>query len=605
MQSVSPKIKPSPVRPRFGAGASTAVSLTSRVVGTSAAVADKVLGPLNRSRTTGLLVEDFIGFGLLRTWMDWHRGKMYGDEQNNQLAATERMARETASIFTDNILPGLIALGMGRLWANRQGFSNQFIGQDTVALFQAAAENAKHPEQFIQALVKALPGDQHADDNLAEVLETHLKAAWESGAKSSGTSYGQKLLIGMGFQEDPGRKEQLDAAEKMIRSLSGGQLKSFEREIQVQGKRVPMRLDNLLDDVSRFSRFMNQSAKKGEWNQHARQAIEKTLKAPKVRIPVAMLTAMAATFAIPFLLSEATRKITGINYYPGEIGLRKDEATFPVNQANASPGFFERHFAYLTESMKNGNPLPLIGSLLPLPAALGLFNTEKMSVGAHPKKWFVTSLKQAGRLLDFQKGFPHTTQQQMAALFALLISSRLMNARSDNEYRERLVDSAAGWGLWILGTPLIKRAAATFSDSKLGTSLLSQGSLRSRDDIERLLQGAVKDRTLKAHSLLGAGSTIATMLLLGIVEPWIGIKWTQHNEKQKQAKLAASQAGKLANGFNGFNGFNALPQFSANRQPAHFYRPPAQMAPQAVPYSIPMAPANAMYTNPFNTNPNR
>jgi hypothetical protein len=33
-----------------------------------------------------------------------------------------------------------------------------------------------------------------------------------------------------------------------------------------------------------------------------------------------------------------------------------------------------------------------------------------------------------------------------------------------------------------------------------------------------------------------------TMLLLGIVEPWIGIRWTQYNEKQKQAAEAASKA---------------------------------------------------------------
>jgi hypothetical protein len=252
---------------------------------------------------------------------------------------------------------------------------------------------------------------------------------------------------------------------------------------------------------------------------------------------------------VPFVISAATRKYWGINYYPGEIGLRKHPAT-AGNQPDAQKSFVERHFPYIAQTLKNGNPVPFVLSLLPLPFAMGVFNT----VGRYwLKPWEAGFGKKLLRTFDFQKAKPFTAQQQMASVFALLITSRLWNSRSDNEFRERMVDSFLGWGLWILGTPLIKKGVAWASDRWGRTALLNEkGALRSREEIKHLLTSETMvngktlgqqllDKTYHRNIALGIGSTIATMLLLGIVEPWIGIRWTQVDEKKKQAVEAARQ----------------------------------------------------------------
>ncbi|MEB3029894.1 hypothetical protein VJI72_08895, partial [Parvimonas micra] len=79
---------------------------------------------------------------------------------------------------------------------------------------------------------------------------------------------------------------------------------------------------------------------------------------------------------------------------------------------------------------------------------------------------------------DFSKKLPFTGTQQMAAGFAVLITARLLGSRSDNEFRERLIDSFAGWGLWIFGTPLLKKGIAWLSDRSGKTQLLKDGALR-------------------------------------------------------------------------------------------------------------------------------
>jgi hypothetical protein len=161
------------------------------------------------------------------------------------------------------------------------------------------------------------------------------------------------------------------------------------------------------------------------------------------------------------------------------------------------------------------------------------------------------------RLFDFCKEMPFTSPQQIAAGFALLITSRLLSARTDNEFRERVVDSFAGWAIWIFGTPLIKEAIARSTDKNLLKTLeekskngnwVKRTAIRERVELERLLPAtntAVKN-AVKNRVLLNAGSTVVTMLLLGIIEPWIGIKWTQYNEKHKQSELAKQVAQQSA-----------------------------------------------------------
>src|SRR5205814_804594 len=83
------------------------------------------------------ICEDFVGFGLLRTVMDLHRSKEYGDDSWNLPAAGERLFRETTSILTDNMLGGLVAAALGLAFdGRRRAFSNSFINYPTLELFQ-------------------------------------------------------------------------------------------------------------------------------------------------------------------------------------------------------------------------------------------------------------------------------------------------------------------------------------------------------------------------------------------------------------------------------------------------------------------------------------
>ncbi len=555
LSPISPQPKKPVIAPRFGVAPHVAElkGLTR--------VADQVFKRVTYDRTTEMLLEDFVGFGLLRTWMDLRRGKTYGDEQQNNLpAASERMARETLSILTDNVLAGGVAYAVAKaLDGKHKGFSNQFIDFDTLSLFREIAgkldpDKAKAQATAEEAFLQALQTRLNPEDPAA--CKRLLQEAWVSGKKAPVKStFGQSLQNWWHGKQDV---KSLQDATKLANAIRPKAESYGWTNALKDGVPRTFKLDSLLDDVSRFSRHMNgtwaaEQAQKAApcWKTLAESSIKHTLQTKATRIPVAMLAAMGATFAVPFVITELTRKIWGINYYPGEIGL-KDKESLEKASGNSSQTFWQRHFPYITESLKNGNPVPFLTTLLPVPLAFGLYDTVN-------RKMFRGGKRQWLKMFDFQKARPFTAQQQMASVFALLITSRLLNSRTDNEFRERMVDSFAGWGIWILGTPLIKEAVARISDAKWGTKLLKEVNgkrvLRTREEIEHLLlpqlqhlpakeAKAIADRTLSASARLGIGSTVATMLMLGIVEPWIGIKWTQYNEKRKQAQQAAAQTAK-------------------------------------------------------------
>lgn len=554
----SPQSKKPPVAPRFGA-----VGHVAELKGLTG-VADQIFKRVTHDRTTEMLLEDFVGFGLLRTWMDLRRGKTYGNDQSNWPAASERLARETLSIVTDNVLAGGVAFALAKAMdKGHKGFSNQFIDFDTLNLFREIAGKidpkvSKAQSTAEQAFLDDLTSRLNAET--PKQCRELLEQAWAAGKAPPA-----KSTFRQGLQNwAKGKKEvgTLKDAARLANAIHQ-EAQSFNWDTRLKdGTAATLKLDGLLDDVSRFSRHMNDSwaAKLKEggnpcWKSLADSTIAHTLSTKARRIPVAMTAAMAATFAVPFVITELSRKIWNINYYPGELGLKKRE-TLENASKNQSQSFWQRHFPYMAETLQNGNPFPLLISLLPVPLAAGLFDTVKRQ-GFAP--WKKGAQKVWLKMFDFQKGKPFTAQQQMASVFALLITSRLLNARTDNEFRERMVDSFAGWGIWILGTPLIKQVVAQISDKHFGTKLLKdvggKTQLRTREEIEYLLKDGIRlaedkgtkltkevwDRTYRANVRLGIGSTIATMAMLGIVEPWIGIKWTQWNEKRKQAKQQLPQ----------------------------------------------------------------
>lgn len=557
---------------------------------------DAVFRRLTEDRTMQMLAEDLIGFGVMRTGVDLWRGKAYGNDQVNWPAGFERLGRETASIFTDNVLAGLVAAGMGKVIFDRMGkhkaagFNNQFVDYPTVEAFQDA--------------VKPLKSTQTVKEAEAAFLNRLSQYYFASGTQASPElqEKGKNLLTSVweNARQKPTEKFQLPKAKfnallkaNPLNTKDKGNGFSFVQDITKDGKVTKsFNLQALLEDVHGFSQHMGKvtaNAPAGKsWQALANESIARTLKAKAVTIPVGLGMATAATFAVPFAISAASRKFLGIDYYPGEIGLRKedkgDKKGTSQSQAGKPPtpqkSFWQRHAPYLTESYNKGNYWPIFWTLAPLPLAAGLLNTTRLGKLGLPV--FVKSAKEWKQLFDYKKGAPWTAQQQMSSLFAVLITSRLLNSRSDNEFNERVLDSFVGWGAWIMGTPLLNKMAANFSDKAFKTRLMkADGTLRNRAEIDALKEiedvaPRVFDKTLNSHIWMNAGTTLLTMGILGLLIPWAGVKMTQNNENRKQ-QLREAQAPPMPSAQPAAMTAPAKP-WGVSAQPSPFGNSPAQSA---------------------------
>ncbi|MFM7469601.1 MAG: hypothetical protein ACKO37_08900 [Vampirovibrionales bacterium] len=267
-----------------------------------------------------------------------------------------------------------------------------------------------------------------------------------------------------------------------------------------------------------------------------------------------------------FLASETTAKprfgesstLTGAlpNTQTPAIGSSEaEQANASLPSAELERKYSDSWYTRLLQQGYWGKPLklsPLL--LLPLVPASGVFNTQELKlylpqvirkmlpqqVRDQVGKYTVEYLKST---YDFCKNFPHTTQQQMAGGFALLIMSRLLNSRTPNEFRERAVDGYGGWGFWILGTPLLQKYIfGPLADKTFGSQLMYKGRLRHTDEIKHLMpQGLTQQKTLKANTWVGFTAMMTNVLLLGILEPYIAALWTKSQlaKAQDQGKLNA------------------------------------------------------------------
>ncbi len=481
---------------------------------------DTVLSFIQENRTREMLFEDLLGFGIFRTVLDLFRQFFFEKSTTDQRrlnfpAARERFIREVGSIFTDNFSGGVIAYGLASL-ANRfpkgsKNFANQFASMETLELFQSlVTPSANSPQLFIQ--------------NLAKQIAPH-----------NPTAVANLLTMGVRSNSSKGYENAAVAIAKAMNPK--------KRTLDVALKKQVFQLDTLVEDTSRFLRFLEQkSLQNKSWPQRAQQALKATLKVNKWRLPLSLGLAMTMTMAMPYINRMITRKVDGIESYPGEIGLRKVVRT--SGNSNKKP-WYEEWFPYLTNCFKTGSVLPILTSLVPLPFAFGLFDTVKLSNGCGFKAAFNSPfkkgfIKRLTSMLQFGKGFPFTTQQQMASCFAFLIFSRLSTCRSDIEFRERMVDSFLGWSIWILATPRIKKFFAQRWDKNLLKQVGTQQILKRRVEIERLLPQALKRNTLGKFIMIGAASLAATLAMLGFVEPYAAIKWTewQANQTKNQNPFA-------------------------------------------------------------------
>jgi hypothetical protein len=510
---------------------------------------------VSANRTREMLVEDLVGFGFLRTGLDLMRNMFYGTGGLNFLAAGERLIREAASIFTDNILSGLAAAGLGKFF-DRKGitYSNGWTDFPTMELFRSVVKGENNTpisaQSFQKTLIEKIAAAE-PDENIRKALSQKLPELLDDIWKNAGLLKDEQLR----------ERVSVLARETGLRSLN----------VHLNDQRFE--LSELLDDVRLFSRQMakRQGALPGKvWSELAKETLEKTLQVKRFKL-LCLGLGMAATLGVPFLTAWNTRKQFGVNYYPGDIGLKGQFNQAPVKQAPVSAlatnsrvynGFLKARAQntektnpnFVKDSWKKGNKWPLIGALIPLIPAFGFFNTveRKFMNPLSPKNRQVLK-----KLYDFSKAKPFTTQQQMASAFALLIFSRLICSRSDNEYRERIVDSGMGWAAWILATPFIKQVVAKLWDSKRKSSLFNQAENRlwTLQEIKSTLANSLKaqgldeaavrkvvETTERRATRLGIGSTLATMFLLGVVEPVVGILWSKHNSARKEAALQAAQS---------------------------------------------------------------
>jgi len=508
------------------------------------------------TRGRQLIVEDVMGFALLRTMLDLMRGFVNGSGAINIPAGTERLVREGASIFTDNILGGVAAKWIGNRFFDKKGtaFSNGFTNYETLETFQKVLQQShvNSDQDFVKVLAQHLaPGNKLFSKELLHTWNRNLEA------KASNTSDGIRLAQTL-------NQTHFDLPH---------------------GLNIP----ELLDDLRLLKTHLKDRLALGKtkeipgvlsWANVAKNSVGNTLRAKNWKLG-ALGLAMVATALVPLMNVKLTKALYKINMYPGEIGLHdadtnadaEKQAELEASDTKKSSWSFKnlaKHFPYVGKEADDGNFMPMGFALLPLVFTAGLLDTVN-------RRWInvfaKNGLKNLRNSFDFQKGWPFTSQQQMSSMFAMLITSRLLCARSDNEYRERFIDSFAGWGLWIFGTPLLKLGFSKLLDKGAmpgvsETCLLMQPKdgkqrLRSNQELELLQHGLKKaeregrdfivggkiinsemlQRSRKANVWLSALSMGTTILGLGVIEPLLGMLWTKRHEQNKQAFKDALQAG--------------------------------------------------------------
>jgi hypothetical protein len=471
---------------------------------------------ISPNRTHEMLVEDFIGFGGLRTMMDLMRGYFYDDESGkfNLPAARERLLREGLSILSDNVASGVAAYGLGHVLDKRLNtISNRFTPYSTLEWFRDLARQSTDENAFLQ----------HVSANLApkeaqKAMLDQWKAIRALGWHSVANAHKAPTALRQALQE---------ASVTMVNTL--GQ-KEFDLTVNGEATTLP----DLIQDVAGYLHKVG--GNRHGWSQRATHLVDKTIAVKHAKL-ACLTIGFLMTTAVPYWIRGLTRRLDKKDYYPGERGLKPNTpspqqshlrlsrvfTSFNSADPAAKEGKLNYLFPYLTKTTQKGNFWPLIATLVPTPFALGMFDTVK--------RQFVNPLKgNYGRYLrnafDFGRGFPFMTQQQLASIFAVLIMSRLSSARTGNEFRERLVDSGLGWSIWILGTPILKKAVSGYMDRQQNTQLLKpNGAMRSRGEVMAFVKDG--NKTLSRNIWIGAVSTLTTIFMLGIVEPYIAIQWTK------------------------------------------------------------------------------
>lgn len=553
----SPKAPLSQPQPSFGANWLT--SLGNRYVDAYEWV--------GATRAREMIGEDFLGNGVLRTLSDAARGLVFGTGHLNWVLGRERITREASSILTDNVSAGVMAFALGSLVDRHLGtLTNSNVHLGTVSLVREHLPKASSFDEVLSGIRDTI-ATHHRDASPAEALPGLL----------NGQQLSQLLTPTPGKYSTPAcNPESVQSlATNIARALK---LRDFHLTIPFPNKTdqpptvITQELPRFLEDLA----LLQHGLSARPWDQAA-ATLQQTHRWKSARIGL-MAASLGLTMAVPHANKWLTRKLNGIDYYPGDEGLANAprtrlsqqgyQGTGEDRQALAQPhplsrpDWRERLFPFVTEQWRQGNPLPALGAAVPLLFASGLFRTGARQFVVPALKAFewrlpaaLNRMAQGGGAsegatwmkglparqwvrdwagsLDYERGFPWTTQQQMAMLFAGLITSRIASARSANEYRERTVDGVLGWGLWILGSPVIRPLLGKHLFQAEKFELLGPDrSLRTSAELAAFAKDALDKKGLsleKAQRQLSVVQSAAfglNVVLMGVVEPFISMMTT-------------------------------------------------------------------------------
>lgn len=506
-------------------------------------------GPLNKAfnwlekqpRGIELIVEDILGFAVLRSVLDTLRGVFYGNDELSWAAGFERFRREAFSVATDLFIPGVAALAIGKVMDSvNGGFSSRFSSLTDAKILGNLIDNLPEdgtPTQLHQHLANTLAESANFKgstkplrDWLAtpalELLSPNAQQQWLTSLTSDAT-HQQRVkkalhkLWNTQNQPPPGVKAVSQRLkEQGIRHNKQAAKQLFSQANQVLTNNIARHLGLTELDLTVTTKKAGKTSKKytsldtllretnhlfdqlpatpgGTPGQRSfnlpklRQYLNNTVKNRRFQF-IGLLAGVITTALAPSLNHYITKKVSHTDDYPAAEGLFHKPTA--LKNPDGSHSLLKRLgkdatqrlqsiAPYVTQQLEDGNPLPLLVSAIPLSVATGIFDTVNLKL----RKPFGRSWKY---LYDFSKKFPFVAQQQIASLYGILIAARIFTARVDHEFYERVIDGVTGFSIWILGAPFLKKLYA------MGSAVFTGDKQQDNPLIKRV--GKFKRRVLRS-----------------------------------------------------------------------------------------------------------
>lgn len=377
--------------------------------------------------------EQTLGYTVPRTMQQLFRTRNITGK-NNDLAGLEMFVRDTAADFTDTFLGGLVAtyaIGSGVDKLGRT-YVRQNMGDEALEAYQALTKGAhgqslsksgfyKSVSAHLNDYAKQLNPKAHLNPNRLEAMI----AQW--GPRQSGFS-------------SPDRQKILNGAHEIARALK---LPNLDVTLNITHGKKPMKLGveltNLLNDLWHLHRPNPKAANPARWGEQMGHLLGKTKTLSKLQL-IAMGVSLVASLAVPFAIRLMTKKISGVDAFPGSHEIEKyfhlvDE----TDDTHKKKGF--RPFPWLADSIQQGKwgPLAVTAGFFGVifGAAALRFRSAGLSM-LKPKDWLA--------VYKFDRWFPFTTIPQMELTYGILCATRLAASRNDSEAREAFIrDCMLGW----------------------------------------------------------------------------------------------------------------------------------------------------------------